>query len=82
MSTQKAQMEELSSQLQDLRALVGSQQQVLMYMGKDMEMAPPAELELSLVPPRALPYGDREIKSSRDRREASAEASEIPYLNA
>ncbi len=81
-STQKAQMEELSSQLQDLRALVSSQQQVLMYMGKDMEMAPPAELELSLVPPRALPYGDREIKSSRDRREASAEASEIPYLNA
>jgi uncharacterized coiled-coil protein SlyX len=49
-STQKAQMEELSSQLQDLRALVSSQQQVLMYMGKDMEMAPPAELELSLVP--------------------------------
>ncbi|HAP41998.1 MAG: hypothetical protein R3B11_01530 [Nitrospira sp.] len=81
-STQKAQMEELSSQLQDLRALVSSQQQVLMYMGKDMEMAPPAELELSLVPPRPLPYRDREMKSSRDRREASAEASETPYLNA
>ena len=81
-STQKAQMEELSSQLQDLRALVSSQQQVLMYMGKDMEMAPPAELELSLVTPRALPYRDLDVKSSRDRREPSADASQIPYLNA
>ena len=81
-STQKVQMEELSSQLQDLRALVSSQQQVLMYMGKDMEMAPPAELELSLVTPRALPYRDLDVKSSRDRREPSADASQIPYLNA
>ena len=81
-STQKVQMEELSSQLQDLRALVSSQQQVLMYMGKDMEMAPPAELELSLVPPRALPYRERDLKPSRERRDASADASQIPYLNA
>ena len=48
-------MEDLSAQLHDLRALVKSQQQVLMYMGKDMEMAPPAELELSLVSPRSIP---------------------------
>lgn len=81
-STQQAQMEDLTAQLQDLRALVTSQQQVLMYMGKDMEMAPPAELELSLVPPRSLPYREREKKSSRDRRDASTEASQIPYLNA
>ena len=81
-ATQQVQMEDLSAQLQDLRALVTSQQQVLMYMGKDMEMAPPAELELSLVPPRSLPYREREKKSSRDRRDASTEASQIPYLNA
>lgn len=81
-STQQAQMEDLTAQLQDLRALVTSQQQVLMYMGKDMEMAPPAELELSLVPPRSLSYRDRDKKPSRDRRDASAEASQIPYLNA
>ena len=81
-STQQAQMEDLTAQLQDLRALVTSQQQVLMYMGKDMEMAPPAELELSLVPPRSLPYRDRDKKPSRDRRDVSAEASQIPYLNA
>ncbi len=81
-STQQAQMEDLTAQLQDLRALVTSQQQVLMYMGKDMEMAPPAELELSLVPPRSLPYRDRDKKPSRDRRDASAEASQAPYLNA
>jgi len=65
-----------------LRALVTSQQQVLMYMGKDMEMAPPTELQLSLVPPRSLPYRERETASSRDRRDASAEAAQVPYLNA
>ncbi len=81
-STQKAQMEDLSSQLQDLRALVSSQQQVLMYMGKDMEMAPPAELELSLVSQHALPYRERDMKPSRDRRDSAADASQIPYLNA
>jgi chromosome segregation ATPase len=46
-STQQVQVEELTAQLQDLRALVTSQQKVLMYMGKDMELAQPAELELS-----------------------------------
>ena len=46
-----------------------------MYMGKDMEMAPPAELELSLVPPRALPYRERDLKPSRERRDASTDAS-------
>ena len=81
-STQQVQVEELTAQLQDLRALVTSQQKVLMYMGKDMELAQPAELELSLVPSRAIPYRDRDKKSSRDRREASAEASQTPYLNA
>ncbi|HNA28101.1 MAG TPA: hypothetical protein PLI01_14940, partial [Nitrospira sp.] len=81
-ATQQRQMEDLSAQLQDLRSLVTSQQQVLMYMGKDMEMAPPAELELSLVPPRALPYRERDLKPSRERRDASTDASQIPYLNA
>lgn len=79
-STQQAQVEELTAQLQDLRALVTSQQQVLMYMGKDMDLAQPPALELSLVPPRSLPYRDK--KSPRDRREAAAEATQTPYLNA
>lgn len=79
-STQQAQVEDLTAQLQDLRALVTSQQQVLMYMGKDMELAQPPALELSLVPARSLPYRDK--KSSRDRRDAAAEATQTPYLNA
>ncbi len=79
-SVQQVQVEELTAQLQDLRALVTSQQQVLMYMGKDMDLAQPAEL--SLVPPRALPYREREKKTARDRRETAAEASQTPYLNA
>jgi uncharacterized coiled-coil protein SlyX len=79
-SNQQAQVEELAAQLQDLRALVTSQQQVLMYMGKDMDLAQPPALELSLVPPRTLPYRDK--KTSRDRREAAAEATQTPYLNA
>ncbi|MCS6317938.1 MAG: hypothetical protein H8K05_09245, partial [Nitrospira sp.] len=69
-------------QLQDLRALVTSQQQVLMYMGKDMELAQPAELQLSFIPLRAISYRERDQSASRDRREASAEASQSPYLNA
>ncbi len=79
-SIQQAQVEDLTAQLQDLRALVTSQQQVLMYMGKDMDLAQPPGLELSLVPPRSLPYRDK--KSSRDRRDAAAEATQTPYLNA
>lgn len=77
--TQQAQVEDLTAQLQDLRALVTSQQQVLMYMGKDMDLIQPSEAELSLVPSRSLPYRDKE--SSRDRREV-AEAARSPYLNA
>ncbi|MBA2485971.1 MAG: hypothetical protein H0V35_07715 [Nitrospira sp.] len=77
--TQQAQVEDLTAQLQDLRALVTSQQQVLMYMGKDMDLIQPSEVELSLVPSRSLPYRDK--KSSRDRRDV-AEAAQSPYLNA
>ena len=79
-SAQQAQVEDLTAQLQDLRALVTSQQQVLMYMGKDMDLAEPPGVELSLVPPRSLPYRDK--KSSRDRRDAATEATQTPYLNA
>jgi hypothetical protein len=79
-STQQTQVEHLTAQLQDLRALVTSQQQVLMYMGKDMDLDQPPALELSLVLPRAQPYCD--VTSSRDRRDAAAEISQSPYLNA
>lgn len=79
-STQQAQVEHLTAQLQDLRALVTSQQQVLMYMGKDMDLDQPPALELSLVPLRAQPYCD--VTSSRDRRDAAAEITQSPYLNA
>lgn len=77
---QQAQVEDLTAQLQDLRALVTSQQQVLMYMGKDMDLAQPPAVELSLVPPRTLPYRDK--KSPRDRRDAAVDATQTPYLNA
>ncbi len=79
-SLQQTQVEDLTAQLRDLRALVTSQQQVLMYMGKDMELVEPPALELSLVPPRSLPYRDK--KSSRDRRDAATEATQTPFLNA
>ena len=75
--SQQAHVEDLTAQLQDLRALVTSQQQVLMYLGKDMDVAQPPAVELSLVPPRVPPY--REKKSPRDRRDTAVEA---PYLNA
>ena len=78
--SQQAQVEDLTAQLQDLRALVTSQQQVLMYMGKDMDLAQPPAPELSLVPPRALPYRDKKVP--RDRRDAAVEAAQAPYLNA
>ena len=79
-STQQAQVENLTAQLQDLRDLVTSQQQVLMYMGKDMDMDQPSSLDLSLVPSRSLPFRDK--KSPRERRDAAAEATKTPYLNA
>ena len=75
--SQQAHVEDLTAQLQDLRALVTSQQQVLMYLGKDMDVTQPPAVELSLVPPRVPPY--REKKSPRDRRDTAVEA---PYLNA
>ncbi|MCC2641830.1 MAG: hypothetical protein K0S45_2243 [Nitrospira sp.] len=77
-SAQQDQVEELTEQLQDLRALVTSQQQVLMYMGKDMDQ--PSRLDLSLVPPRSLPFRDQ--NSARARRDAASETSKAPYLNA
>ena len=76
--SQQAQVEDLTAQLQDLRALVTSQQQVLMYLGKDMDLAQPPAVELSLVPPRVAPYRDK--KTPRDRRDTAVEAT--PYLNA
>lgn len=79
-ATQQAQMEDLTSQIQDLRALVTSQQQVLMYMGKDMDMAQPPVLDLTLGPSRSLPYREKPV--SRDRRDNSPEPAETPYLNA
>lgn len=79
-STQQAQVEDLTAQLQDLRALVTSQQQVLMFMGKDMEMAQPPGLDLSLVSSRSLPYCEK--NATRERRDSSAEVPQSPYLNA
>lgn len=79
-SAQQTQVEDLTAQLQDLRALVTSQQQVLMYMGKDMDMAQPPGVDLSLVQTHPLPF--RDPLPLRERRDASAEATQTPYLNA
>lgn len=76
--SQQSQVDDLTAQLQDLRALVTSQQQVLMYLGKDMDLAQRPAVELSLVPSRTAPYRDK--KSPRDRRDAAVETT--PYLNA
>jgi hypothetical protein len=76
---QETQLENLQTQLQDLRALVSSQQQVLVYMGKELDHVQHAG-ELKATPARRP--GTRPKKVSKPKRRPPTETGQVPYLNA
>jgi chromosome segregation ATPase len=76
---QETQLEHLQTQLQDLRALVSSQQQVLVYMGKELDTVQHAGGQLKTVPARRS--GNRPKKASKSKRRPP-ETGQAPYLNA
>ena len=77
---QDTQLQQLTAQLQDVRALVSSQQQVLVYMGRNLDTVPgsaPAHR-----PAPSAKTGSRSKKAAKSKRRAPAEAVPTPYLNA
>ena len=78
--TQDAQLRQLHTQLQDLRALVSSQQRVLVYMGKELDTVQAESSAHRSIPSRKA--SGRSKKSGKAKRRAPAEATQTPYLNA
>jgi chromosome segregation ATPase len=78
-TAQDIQLEQLQTQLQDLRALVSSQQQVLVYMGKELDTVQQAGNQLKSTLARRP--GNRPKKVAKSKR-PSAETGQAPYLNA
>lgn len=78
--TQDAQLQQLHTQLQDLRALVSSQQRVLVYMGKELDTVQEDPSARHPIPSRKA--GGRSKKSLKAKRRAPTEAAQTPYLNA
>ncbi|HJR77695.1 MAG TPA: hypothetical protein VJ805_11995 [Nitrospiraceae bacterium] len=76
---QDIQLEHLQTQLQDLRTLVSSQQQVLVYMGKELDTVQQAGNQLKSSPARRA--GNRPKKVAKSKR-PPAETGQTPYLNA
>jgi hypothetical protein len=79
-ATQETQLEHLQTQLKDLRALVSSQQQVLVYMGKELDSVQGAKDQVKALP--ASRPANRSKKAAKSKRRAPAEAGQAPYLNA
>jgi hypothetical protein len=77
---QETQLEHLQTQLQDLRMLVSSQQQVMVYMGKELDSAHRPEAGPKSVPSRRP--ATRAKKPSKSDRRPPAETGQAPYLNA
>jgi len=77
--TQDVQLQQLHAQLQDLRALVSSQQRVLVYIGKELDTVQAESSAHRSIPSRKA--GGRSKKSGKAKRRAPAEA-QTPYLNA
>ena len=77
---QETQLEHLQTQLQDLRMLVSSQQQVLVYMGKELDSTHESEPGLKSATSRRPPA--RSKKPSKSKRRPPAETGKTPYLNA
>ncbi|MET0514862.1 MAG: hypothetical protein ABW047_05975 [Nitrospiraceae bacterium] len=78
--TQDAQLQQLQTQLQDLRALVSSQQRVLVYMGKELDTVQQEASTHRANPSRKA--GGRSKKSAKAKRRTPADVTQIPYLNA
>jgi uncharacterized coiled-coil protein SlyX len=76
---QETQLEHLQTQLQDLRALVSSQQQVLVYMGKELDMVQQAGSQVKAGSARRP--GNRSKKAAKSKRRPP-ETGQAPYLNA
>lgn len=79
-SSQETQLEQLQTQLKDLRALVSSQQQVLVYMGKELDSVHGGKDQVKAMP--AGRPGNRSKKAEKSKRRAPAETGQAPYLNA
>lgn len=79
---QDHQLHNLNTQLQDLRALVSSQQQVLMYMGKELDAVQGNDANVRALPSSPRRSGNRSKKASKPKRHAPAETGQAPYLNA
>ena len=72
----------LSAQLQDLKSLVGSQQQVLVYLGKEIETCHmPIVSAAALAPPPAKKSRVVRAKSGVREQSASRKRSHEPSLN-
>jgi hypothetical protein len=80
--TQDAQLQQLHSQVQDLRALVSSQQRVLVYMGRELDTVQEKSSSHPSLPSRKAV--GRSKKSVKAKRRAPVEAGQpqTPYLNA
>ena len=80
--SQRQEVARLSAQLQELKALVGSQQQVLRYLGQEMETRQMPILAASLAPPSPKKTRvARVAKSSATVTSGSQKASQRPALN-
>lgn len=80
--TQRMEVARLSAQLQELKSMVGSQQQVLMYLGQEMETQQMPILAASaLAPPRPKKPRVARAKSSTTEASGSRKAAQKPALN-
>ncbi len=77
--TQDAQLQQLHIQLQDLRALVSSQQRVLVYMGKELDTVQEDSSAHRSIPRKAASRSKKAVKA---KRRVPAESAQTPYLNA
>lgn len=80
--TQRMEVARLSAQLQELKSMVGSQQQVLMYLGQEMETQQmPILAAAALASPRPKKPRVARAKSSTTAASGSRKASQKPALN-
>jgi len=79
--TQRQEVARLSGQLQELKALVGSQQQVLGYLGQEMETRQMPILAASLASHTPKKIRVARAKSSATVASVSQKASQKPALN-
>ncbi len=79
-ASQRSQVEQLTAQLQELRALVSSQQQVLVYIGQELDGGHPPGAEGPSLQARLAT--SRSKSAAADRRDASSDPAQTSYINA